>query len=631
MRMSKMSKIPSSQTTVDTFKGYNHNLRIGDGEFFDMKNMTADYYPVASTRSLREEFTPYGLKDGELVTQFFSVGGRMGYIARMYDGSGKAVKDQLRVPYESANEIVKIDLSVVLQKRNIITMGAYLVILPDKKVINTATFSQYGDAPSVKSIDAEFSASKLAYRFYLCDLDGTVYDPQKITASDTEPDNPTNGQLWLDITGNISLKRWSKSAGAWSSVVTNYVRLAATGIGTQFEKGDGIHLSFTGSINHPDDLKMIGTVEKLSSNYSLEADWVIEDKTDDYIMVRGVVSNHDIFGDGDFTVTRKMPEMDFVIESGNRLWGCRYGMASNSAYTVNEIYASKLGDPTNWNCYQGISTDSYTVSLGSDAPFTGAINHIGTPVFFKENVVIEIQGAYPAQYRVQSIDCRGVQSGCADSLVSIENVLYYKAVGGVCRFDGSVPDEIGYALGKEAYTEAHSGTIGDKCYINMKAEDGTWKLFVLDTEKGLWHVEDNVYVESFCYADNALVLSTYDDDYHAHTFYKITRGGTNGTKEQPFDWFVETGEIGIQLPEAKYVSKLNVRMLLEEGGTVSFYAMYDFEEEWVHICTIPSMKLQSIDIPIRPRRCDHMKLRIEGEGGAKIYSITKTIERGSGS
>ena len=631
MRMSKMSKIASSQTTVDTFKGYNHNLRIGDGEFFDMKNMTADYYPVASTRSLREEFTPYGLKDGEWVTQFFSVGGRMGYIARMYDESGEAVKDQLRVPYEAANEIVRVDLEVVSQKRNLITMGAYIVILPDKKVINTATFSQEGDAPVVKDIDAAEYADSVNIKFLLCDLDGTVYDTSKITTSDTEPENPTNGQLWLDSTGNISLKRWSKSSGSWQSVVTNFVRISATNIGRKFEKGDGVHFKCEGSINHSDDLKMLGTVTNISNELtSMEADWVIEEKASDYIIVRGVVSRPDIICDGRYWMNRTMPKMDFVIESGNRLWGCRYGMASNSAYTVNEIYASKLGDPTNWNCYQGISTDSYTVSLGSDAPFTGAINHIGTPVFFKENVVIEIQGAYPAQYRVQSIDCQGVQSGCADSLVSIENVLYYKAVGGVCRFDGSVPDEIGYALGKEAYTEAHSGTIGDKCYMNMKAEDGTWKLFVLDTEKGLWHVEDNLQVESFCYAENALFLLTNNEDCHSQSFYKVTRSGTNGTKEQNFDWFVETGEIGIQLPEAKYVSKLNVRMLLEEGGTVSFYAMYDFEDEWVHICTIPSMKLQSVEIPIRPRRCDHMKLRIEGEGGAKIYSITKTIERGSG-
>ena len=43
----------NSRQMVDVFKGYNHNLRIGEGEFFDMKNMTSDYYPVLSPRKKR--------------------------------------------------------------------------------------------------------------------------------------------------------------------------------------------------------------------------------------------------------------------------------------------------------------------------------------------------------------------------------------------------------------------------------------------------------------------------------------------------------------------------------------------------------------------------------------------------
>ena len=74
--------------------------------------------------------------------------------------------------------------------------------------------------------------------------------------------------------------------------------------------------------------------------------------------------------------------MDFVIESGNRLWGCRYGKALNGE-TVNEIYASKLGDFRNWYCFAGISTDSYTASVGTDGAFTGAVTYMGRPIFFK--------------------------------------------------------------------------------------------------------------------------------------------------------------------------------------------------------------------------------------------------------
>ena len=39
--------------------------------------------------------------------------------------------------------------------------------------------------------------------------------------------------------------------------------------------------------------------------------------------------------------------------------------------------------------------------------------------------------------------------------------------------------------------------------------------------------------------------------------------------------------------------------------------------------------MRSFSVPIRPKRCDSLQLRIEGEGVAKIYAITKTIEQGS--
>ena len=37
-----LQEMPSSKQMVDAFRGYNHNLRISDSEFYDMKNMTSD-------------------------------------------------------------------------------------------------------------------------------------------------------------------------------------------------------------------------------------------------------------------------------------------------------------------------------------------------------------------------------------------------------------------------------------------------------------------------------------------------------------------------------------------------------------------------------------------------------------
>ena len=43
----------STRQVIDVFKGYNHNLRIGSGEFYEMENLTSDDYPVLSTRGKR--------------------------------------------------------------------------------------------------------------------------------------------------------------------------------------------------------------------------------------------------------------------------------------------------------------------------------------------------------------------------------------------------------------------------------------------------------------------------------------------------------------------------------------------------------------------------------------------------
>ena len=48
-----LNEIEGAQDFCEEFKGYNHNIRRGSGEFYDMKNMTMDLYPIISTRKSR--------------------------------------------------------------------------------------------------------------------------------------------------------------------------------------------------------------------------------------------------------------------------------------------------------------------------------------------------------------------------------------------------------------------------------------------------------------------------------------------------------------------------------------------------------------------------------------------------
>jgi hypothetical protein len=192
-------------------------------------------------------------------------------------------------------------------------------------------------------------------------------------------------------------------------------------------------------------------------------------------------------------------------------------------------------------------------------------------------------------------------------------------------YDGSLPVEISSALGDLSYSDATAGTKGNKYYISMKDTNNEYNLFVYDTKRGLWHREDNTHAIDFCACRGELYY--IDEDKCIKTISPVP--GFSTSFESGISWMAESGIIGTDMPDKKYISRLDVRMLLTVGTRVHFYIEYDSCGKWEHLFTMTGTKLQSFPISIRPRRCDHMRIRIEGDGEAKIFSICKTIEQGS--
>ena len=103
----------------DAFLGYNHNLRIGDSEFYDMKNMTSDHYPVLTPRK------------------------RRGVYGTTTSANGLIAKDSLC--YVDGSVFVigedRVDIGLSTKSadcpKSLISMGAYVIIMPDRKYINT--------------------------------------------------------------------------------------------------------------------------------------------------------------------------------------------------------------------------------------------------------------------------------------------------------------------------------------------------------------------------------------------------------------------------------------------------------------------------------------------------------------
>ena len=591
MKHPKLRVLNHSRQMVDVFKGYNHNLRIGEGEFFDMENMTSDHYPVLSPR------------------------GKRGIYATPTHPTGLISKDALCY-VDGAKFVINeyaIDMGLNDEPKQLISMGAYVIILPDRKWINTQCWDDYGTFNvdnGIGNIDAHFDneESRQDVTFSLCTIDGSDYEGTISSPNEpAKPENPGDIEFWVDTSSTPNtLKQYSISASTWVQVPTTYIKIHCPGIGIGFNQYDGVDIS--------------GIISP--SLQDLNASMVVWAKDDDNIVVTGILSTEitQTAEEGVIHVDRRMPNMDFVIESGNRLWGCKYGVAANGQ-VVNEIYASKLGDFKNWRCFMGLSTDSYAASCGTDGQFTGAITHMGQPLFFKENCVHKVYGNYPANFKIQDTACRGVQVGCHKSLAIVNETLFYKARSGVCAYDGALPVEVSYAMGNESYSFAVGGAHGNKYYISMCDELGDPHLFVYDTAKGMWHREDGFYVDCFC--------SCRGEMYAISGGKILTMRGSGTPVENAVEWFVETGEIGISSPDMKYISRITLRMSMEVGAEVRIYAQYDMDDTWECQCALVGTNLRSFSIPLRPKRCDHMRLRIEGIGDAKIYSITKTIEQGS--
>ena len=573
---------PRSAQSMDVFAGYNHNVRIQENEFYDMKNLTSDQAPVLAPRKGRGLYVTGSNVQGLIAKDSLC----------WIDGSEFVINEY------------RVDMGLSTDPedcpKQLVSMGAYVIIMPDKKYFNTADFSDYGN------IEAE-TTTQSTVDFIPCKLDGTEYTPDYI-----QPDAPTEAEnmaLWMDTSVTPhSLKQYSSAMDTWAGVETTYIKIRCGGIGKAFRQYDGVTIS---------GLKDLGNSQLKAINGAA----IVYGQEEDALIVIGIL-DASVSLDVPVTISRKMPAMDFVIENDNRLWGCRYGL-SNNGDVVNELYSCKLGDFRNWNCFMGISTDSYYVSLGSDGQFTGAITHAGYPLFFKENCLHKVYGQIPANFQVQTTACRGVQKGCSRSLAIVNEILFYKARHAVCSYDGSLPVEASAALGEERYEKAVAAAHGNKYYISMtKTGTGERRLFVYDMAKGMWHVEDDLPAYLFCSCRDELYCATEDNRI-------VAMLGSGEQYEETVPWMFETGILGASLPDKKYLVKLNIRLVLEVGSSLNILAQYDSVGPWVNLGFITGTDLRSFTIPVKPRRCDHLRLRVEGEGKGMVFSITKTYSHGS--
>ena len=341
---------------------------------------------------------------------------------------------------------------------------------------------------------------------------------------------------------------------------------------------------------------------------------------DNYIIVAGLLRAAVTLADS-LEVELKIPDLDYVCEANNRIWGCSYAKIDGTL--TNEIRCCALGDFRNWYRFEGTSMDSYVMSVGSDGKFTGAYSLQGVPLMWKEGFLHKISGTQPSNFTLNTLKCRGVQDGSWRSLAVVNETLMYKAATDVMAYDGAMPYSVSEKLGTERYYEAVGGAQRDKYYINMRDSRMKYSTYVLDTAKGLWYREDDRRIPLMASVSNELVMAVEEA---GETLLQNAAKAQESANDQP--WSATFGIFGFEFERSKYLSRFNIRAQMVAGSVMHFDIQYDSSGEWERMGTMKSRTLQTFTLPIIPRRCDHCQMRISGVGDVKIYSIARVFEEG---
>lgn len=567
-----------NRSITTDFRGLNLSQGIGDGEWAWMQNMDTREYPAVARRQKRVHVATLNKPNGLCATdRLCFVDGVKFYYNGFYYGD---VEDS---------------------EKTLVPMGAKIAIFPDKKLFDTTTFS-FTDMEQKNVSSGTVSVT-------LAKGDGTPYG--EYTEGDTAPENPENGQLWLDTSVDAPvMKTWSEAQGLWVAEATTYVLVSATGLGQGLKALDGVTVS---------GLEEAG----------LNGDWILTDAGPDYILFTGILQKA-LTQTGEVRVERTCPEMDFVVEKDNRLWGC--------SSADHEIYCCKLGDPTNWRAYQGVATDSYAVTVGTPGPFTGAAVSGSAVIFFKENCLHRVYGTQPSNFTVYVDNLRGVQQGCHKSAVRVNEYLYYKSVFDVCVYADSEVAGISAALGTESYKNAVAGVCGNRLYLSMEDQEGAWQLLVYDTAAGVWTREDGTHALGFASCLTETFMLRADGELYAllpgeynKDFFMVGSDYTVYAQEETDEevsWELRTGEILRELPDHKYIGKIQLYLELDPGARAEVALRRD-GGAWEKVQELSGGDQRRCTLPIYPRRCDRMEIRLTGVGHARLVNWSKYVGYGS--
>ena len=321
---------------------------------------------------------------------------------------------------------------------------------------------------------------------------------------------------------------------------------------------------------------------------------------------------------GELKIQRRIPDLLFLCENENRLWGC----------TEKEIFASKQNDIFNWYMFDDLASGSWSITPAEAGDFIGCISYKGFPTFFKENRIYKVYGSLPSNFQVVSSATMGLARGSGNSLAIAGETLFFLSSSGFVAYSGGMPQPICEPFGLEHFRDAVAGSDGLRYYVSVVREDGSAGLYVYDTQRGTWHLEDESRISHFTKLDGCL--------YFLNDKGEIWITGNAGTPpadaepEPDFEWSAEFSDFTHKDPNKKGISKLQLRLELDDGARMQVWLQFDSDGNWMQVGSAISEGVKrSYYLPIVPRRADHYRLKLTGTGDCRVHSLVQEIYSGS--
>ena len=634
------------QTQAMSFGGINRNPAAGDGSVFWTMNMGADRMPLLSPRKPRWRVGIYSECNG----------------ITAYNGLYMVLGDTVYKDGEALGELEQTGA-----KRRFAQMNGQILVFPDKKIIRADQTSE------TDTEDAEWPTEELIAEDVRVEIGGgyilatDVRNPTDWTQTSLRPGNqvmirgsaPENNKKAqvLEITETelrfasdtfeptaqdtiTVIKCFAGSAPAPGMIEDMNLDVVSDGgltPGITVRFCDGIYGRDRAEANtiEAEDLYWASTGLRAGDAVRIDAgEGSPNNKT---VVIREIDGKALRFYENSFTNTpegetvqitihRSVPDMDGIFTHENRLWG----------WKGNTIYCSKLGDPLNFEVFDGLSTDSWTLELDGPGDILGAIVYQGYPTFFKEERVYRVYGDRPSQYRLMETSAMGIHPGCGESPAIVGDTLFYVTRNGMAAFNGGYSRDVHAPLGELRFTKARACSDGRRYYLSaMDANAGAYSLYVYDTVWDAWFVEDGLELTGFAVDRGNLYFINRTGylwlDGHAAEAPK-------GAEKE--DWpksYVEFGDFtGANWsnrrttgnPNRKGTSKLLLRVTLAPGSTLMVQISFDGgPRELVKV--LEAQGKRSYYLPIIPRRSDHYRLYLSGAGDWTLDSLVREEYSGS--